>query len=418
MISEFSTRGAAGANDEFIELYNNSDIAVDLSGWKIRGSSSAGTISNKLTINAGTFVAAHGHFLATNPGGYSGAVAADQTYTSGIADDGGLAVSLPNDLVVDQVGMSSGSAFKEGNVLTPLTTNVDRSYERKPGGAHGSTQDTGNNAADFQVIAPSDPQSLGSNPTPGPTASPSPSTTPTVSSTATPTPTPTPTATPTPTPSPTPTPTPMPSIAKIVISQIYGGGGNSGATLKNDFIEIFNVGSQTVNLNGWSLQYLAATGAGTWSVTNLSGSIAPGQYYLVQEAGGSGGTTNLPPPDAVGTINLAATAGKVAVVNVTTPLSGACPSSAAIVDLVGYGSTATCFEGSGPAPAPSSNNLQSALRNSNGCAETDNNNVDFATGTANPRNSASAVNQCPATITANHALGWWLYWLVWTVEAT
>src|SRR5262249_40495702 len=61
-----------------------------------------------------------------------------------------------------------------------------------------------------------------------------------------------------------------------------------------------------------------ATGAGTWSVTNLSGSIAPGQYYLVQEAGGSGGTTNLPPPDAVGTINLAATAGKVAVVNVTT----------------------------------------------------------------------------------------------------
>ncbi len=26
----------------------------------------------------------------------------------------------------------------------------------------------------------------------------------------------------------------------VVISQVYGGGGNSGATYKNDFIELFN----------------------------------------------------------------------------------------------------------------------------------------------------------------------------------
>ena len=29
----------------------------------------------------------------------------------------------------------------------------------------------------------------------------------------------------------------------IVISQVYGGGGNSGATLTNDFIELFNRGT-------------------------------------------------------------------------------------------------------------------------------------------------------------------------------
>ena len=183
-----------------------------------------------------------------------------------------------------------------------------------------------------------------------------------------------------------------------MISQIYGGGGNSGATLRNDFIEIFNADNQTVSLTGWSVQYATAAGTGTWQVTNLSGSIAPGHYYLIQEFGGGGGTTDLLTVDAAGTINLGATAGKVALVNLTTPLTGACPSSASIIDLVGYGNTATCFEGTGAAPAPSSNNLQSALRNSNGCTDTNSNATDFTVGTAHPRNTASATNQCPGTI--------------------
>src|SRR6184192_586132 len=99
--------------------------------------------------------------------------------------------------------------------------------------------------------------------------------------------------------------------AGVVISQVYGGGGNSGATLKNDFIELFNSGTITVTLTGMSVQYSSASGT-TWQKTDLSGSIAPGQYYLVQEAAGAGGTVNLPAPDAVGSIAMSATAGKVA----------------------------------------------------------------------------------------------------------
>ena len=83
----------------------------------------------------------------------------------------------------------------------------------------------------------------------------------------------------------------------LVISQVYGGGGNSGATLKNDFIELFNPGGASVSLAGWSVQYASAAGT-TWQVTALSGSIPPGGYYLVQEAQGTGGTTALPTPDA------------------------------------------------------------------------------------------------------------------------
>src|SRR6266481_3856833 len=140
----------------------------------------------------------------------------------------------------------------------------------------------------------------------------------------------------------------------VVISEVYGGGGNSGATYKNDFIELYNSTSSPISLVGWSVQYTSAAGT-TWQVTNLSGSIAAHSYYLIQEAAGAGGTASLPGPDATGTINMAGTAGKVALVNSTTALSGSCPSSASIVDLVGFGSTASCSE-TAFSPAPSNTN--------------------------------------------------------------
>ncbi len=177
----------------------------------------------------------------------------------------------------------------------------------------------------------------------------------------------------------------------IVISQVYGGGGNSGATYTNDFIELFNRGATTISVTGWSVQYASAAGT-TWQVTALSGSIAPGHYYLVQEAAGAGGTTPLPTPDATGTIAMSATTGKVALVNTTTALSGACPSGASIIDFVGYGSAPSCFEGSGPAPTLT--NTTAALRNDGGCTETDNNNADFSSGAPNPRNSESPTHSC------------------------
>src|SRR5205814_10628619 len=121
----------------------------------------------------------------------------------------------------------------------------------------------------------------------------------------------------------------------------YGGGGNAGATFKNDFIELFNRGNAAVNLSGWSVQYTNSTGT-TSQATNLSGTIQPGRYYLVQEDAGARGTVNLPTPDATGTRTMSATAGKVALVSTTTLLSGACPTTN-VVDFVGYGS-ANCFE--------------------------------------------------------------------------
>jgi len=179
--------------------------------------------------------------------------------------------------------------------------------------------------------------------------------------------------------------------SSIVISQVYGGGGNAGAPYTNDYVELFNLGSTAVDLSTWSVQYAAATGV-TWTPTNLTGSIAPGQYYLVQLAGGANGAA-LPTPDATGTINMGATAGKIALVNTTTALTGSgCPFDVSVVDFVGYGTTANCSEGGTNAPAPS--NTTSDFRNGNGCTESDDNSSDFTTGTPNPRNSSSPISIC------------------------
>jgi len=78
----------------------------------------------------------------------------------------------------------------------------------------------------------------------------------------------------------------------VVISEVYGGGGNTGATYTNDFIELYNPTSAAVSLSGWSVQYASATGGFT-QTTNLSGSIPAYGFYLVQEAVGTGGTVSL-----------------------------------------------------------------------------------------------------------------------------
>ncbi|HEV8481008.1 MAG TPA: lamin tail domain-containing protein [Candidatus Eisenbacteria bacterium] len=178
----------------------------------------------------------------------------------------------------------------------------------------------------------------------------------------------------------------------IVISQVYGGGGNTGSTLTNDFVELFNRSLAPVSITGWTLQYAATTGS-TWQSTVLSGTIPVGGYYLIEEANGGQGSVALPTPDASGNINLSATGGKCALVRSGTSLSGTCPTPADLVDFVGYNYGLTnCFEGSAPTPAPNITN--SVQRYSQGCTDSDDNYSDFFVAPAAPRNSASALNEC------------------------
>jgi len=188
----------------------------------------------------------------------------------------------------------------------------------------------------------------------------------------------------------------------VVISQFFGGGGLSGAPYTNDFVELFNRGTAPVNLSGWSVQY-ASSGGTNWLVTPLSNiTLQPGQYYLIQYASGGSVGSSLPTPDLIAppvtsggntfTPNLSSTSGKLALANSTTQLpASTCPADASIVDLVGYGDTASCFEGA------KTGNLTAAtagIRNGGGCVDTDNNNSDFTIAAPTPRNTSNSANSC------------------------
>ncbi|MFI9326512.1 lamin tail domain-containing protein [Kitasatospora sp. NPDC052868] len=181
--------------------------------------------------------------------------------------------------------------------------------------------------------------------------------------------------------------------ADAVIAEVYGGGGNSGATLKNDFIELANKGGAAFGLTGWSVQYIsAAPGPNSqWGVTPLTGSIAPGGRFLVAEGAGAGGTVDLPTADAAGSLALSGTAGTVALVQGTDPLTcktaADCAADARVRDLVGFG-TAVVHEGS--AAVPGASNTASVARRAT-LADSDDNAADLVAGAPSPTNSKGEV---------------------------
>lgn len=188
------------------------------------------------------------------------------------------------------------------------------------------------------------------------------------------------------------------STSGVVISQVYGGGGNATAPYTNDFVELFNAGSSAVSLSGWTIQYASATGTGNFvAAPALTGTLQPGQYYLVKLGSGGAVGVALPTENSLGTTNMSGTGGKVILANTTSSL--ACNGStvlcsaaqlAQIVDLVGWGAA----NYSETAAAPVTVNATAVLRKGAGCTDSDSNAADFEAGTPTPRNTSTALNVC------------------------
>src|SRR5258706_9646110 len=71
--------------------------------------------------------------------------------------------------------------------------------------------------------------------------------------------------------------------ADLKISQVYPGGGLTGASFTNDFIELFNHGTTAVDfaVTPYSIQFLS-TGGSTWAKTDLTTPTPfPGHYFLI-----------------------------------------------------------------------------------------------------------------------------------------
>ncbi|WP_308467393.1 ExeM/NucH family extracellular endonuclease [Rathayibacter soli] len=165
----------------------------------------------------------------------------------------------------------------------------------------------------------------------------------------------------------------------VVINEVYLSGGSAGALYKNKFVELYNPSDTAVTVSGWSLQYRTATGAGLPStVINLSGKIAPHDYYLI--AGGSNGTNgaDLPTPDVTSTLAPANGGGTLFLANTTNQVTAPVASVTnhpQIVDLLGWG-TSNTFEGA-VAPAPKSTTDVQSLTRAN-FVDSDDNHTDFS----------------------------------------
>lgn len=183
--------------------------------------------------------------------------------------------------------------------------------------------------------------------------------------------------------------------SSVVIAQVYGGGGNSGAIFRNDFVVLHNRGTSPVSIGGWAIQYGSRNGT-SWTANAIpaGSTIAAGGYFLLQGPSGGANGVVLPTADATFTSDMAAAGGKVVLTNTTTALAaGACPSGGTVVDFVGYGtgsSSTNCFEGTTAAPT-----LSSALTGLRAvdCADNNDNGAEFVTATTAPLNS-STVSGC------------------------
>jgi len=192
-----------------------------------------------------------------------------------------------------------------------------------------------------------------------------------------------------------------PAGTGLVISEVYGGGGNSGGLFSNDFIELYNPTNAPVSLDGLSLQYRSAAGnaAGTQLLT---GSVPAQTHWLVQEAAGANTSEPaLPTPDATGNFAMSSTGGQVLLINGTSFTgNGDLAGNPGLADMVGWGATTTGFE---TAVAPGTTNPTSVSRDAAG-TDTDNNSADFTVGAPDPQNSGGSAAPLSVTSVADRTV--------------
>ncbi|QIX27014.1 ExeM/NucH family extracellular endonuclease [Nocardioides sp. JQ2195] len=182
-----------------------------------------------------------------------------------------------------------------------------------------------------------------------------------------------------------PTAAAAPDGSGLVISEAYGGGGNSGAVYNADFIEIHNPTDAAIDLSGKSLQYRSAAGTGTSNnvfALPVGASVPAGGYYVVKGQGGANGVDLPVTPDATAGLNLSGSGGQIYLADSAAgidPGTGAID-NAQVIDFLGWGSSTTSFE---TAKAPATTNSTSSTRDADN-ADTDDNSADFISSAPTP----------------------------------
>lgn len=162
-------------------------------------------------------------------------------------------------------------------------------------------------------------------------------------------------------------------LTEIIIYEIYGGGGNSGAIYNHDYVILYNNTYNDIDLSNYSLQY-ASSSSSNYNVLELSGFIKAKDYYLIQLGSSNENIgNNLPVKGNISfNLNISATSGKLALVNSKEKISSSKHST--VIDFVGYGAA----DDSEKNPTNNLSATKSAKRNS--FIDTNNNASDFTVG--------------------------------------
>jgi hypothetical protein len=208
------------------------------------------------------------------------------------------------------------------------------------------------------------------------------------------------------------------TVPNVIITEVYGGGGNSGATYTHDFVELYNTTESSVEIGGWSVQYYSSAGTapGTGPTYNMiiipDGKYIPalGHFLIKAASGGANGvdlpTADVSGPDASGNnFNAAAGAGKVILFTTNTAQTisdiNSVVNNANFKDYVPYGSSTLPVPVWGSSMTSNASATTSASRKivSNVYVYTQNIGNDFEVVTPNPENSglSTATNEAKLT---------------------
>ena len=151
LISQLRTRSATSQFDEYVQITNTTNAAVDLSGWQLEDCFTSGGVQKLGTdgnpLPTGTMLPAGKTFVfGKDEGDYTGV--SDATYNFQVTETGGFQLQNAAGQVQDSVG-APGTQCAEGTGLTFPTTGSDFVFTRKAAGSGSGLQDTDNNAADF-----------------------------------------------------------------------------------------------------------------------------------------------------------------------------------------------------------------------------------------------------------------------------
>lgn len=310
--------GQGNTKQEFVELFNPGEAAVDLTGWQLRKKTASG--NDSVLVSSKKFfgiVPAKGYFLISHPD-YQKEVGADLSWSSaeyGISLDNTVYLLNSEGEIVDKVGWGKASDYETSPALNPEKS---RSLSRLSG------RDTDNNRNDFVLSVPtpnnssvsggfkdplpveisflsslpqptktpllqsspfssvqflsspsllslSSPSPLPPSPSslsPLPSSSPLPSPLPSFSPPPLSSPTPTPVLLPSPSPSPidslqeSPPPTAQPEPQKLLIIAVQ----IEGEEKNHDFVKLYNPNSTPVNLNGYRIVKRTKTGRSDYPI--------------------------------------------------------------------------------------------------------------------------------------------------------